>query len=93
MGVEESKKPRIAPRVLACMELEGDVIHGEEEIMGLVSMLLSLVYFSVTVELNIWVRSFEGRSGLELSLGKLSCKKVIKALDVGNNAWRQRVKC
>lgn len=93
VGAEESKKPRIAPRVLARMDLEGDAIHGEEGIMGLVSMLLSSVYFFVTVEFNMWVRGFEGRSVLRLSIGKLRRKKVTKALGVGNNAWRQRVKC
>lgn len=52
--VKESKKPRIAPRFPACTLLEGDVFHGEEEIMAFVSVLLSLKYFSITVEVNVW---------------------------------------
>ena len=51
---------------------------GGGGVMGLVLILLSLMYFSVIqVERNIWVRTFEGRSGLELSVWEASmCRRM-----------------
>lgn len=68
VGIKERKNPVIAPRFLAWHDTRKVMLPMEETKGepywrgGDHGFIMGLTYFSVLVELSIWVRSFQERS-------------------------------